>query len=106
MPIKPKWNPEWPRQAGLYWFYGLRFRDNAEAQLYVARVHVSAAGDPFYVCEGSFLYKAEGAVGLWALIDLPVNLPYKAFLDQVAANLKPESCDIVTKPRETAKAGS
>lgn len=87
---KLNWTTDWPKKVGRYWFYGQRYRNAAKAELFTVVVMTNGAGYPVYVCEGQFLYQAEGAVGLWAPLPDPVNTPYKEYLELLAKNLNTE----------------
>ena len=69
------WSEEWPTKEGMYWFYGWRseFWDQ-QPKLRVVKVqHTGQDTKPYptYICDGAFLYKSEGANGLWLSIDMP-----------------------------------
>ncbi len=67
------WTEVWPVEPGHYWFFGwcsgmLRCDHGPEIVL----VKVSKAVNAFvYVGNGHFIYKGEGAVGLWKEAVLP-----------------------------------
>jgi hypothetical protein len=66
-----KWINEWPTIGGFYWFYGKRYKGALKDEPFFVRVHRKEDGKCIYVCEGNFLYKEEGAVGLWRKIENP-----------------------------------
>jgi hypothetical protein len=74
--MKNKWTKNWPVKEGQYWFYGWRFKhDNKEEpELSLVEVHISGNKVPMHVTRGHFLYKEEGAEGLWSVATLP-DLP-------------------------------
>ncbi|MHC4224516.1 MAG: hypothetical protein ACYSUN_11045 [Planctomycetota bacterium] len=67
------WNKEWPTTPGHYWFYGRRHKQEGEREIFF--VEVAAAGENLqhrlYSCHGMFLYKSDGAKGLWMKAILP-----------------------------------
>lgn len=68
-----QWVKEWPTEPGWYWFYGLRY-SREQPELNPVQVWRAGDGNNAYVVRGSFLYKSEGAEGVWqpmALPDLP-----------------------------------
>lgn len=75
---KPAWSPTWPTEQGAYWFHGFRFqriewpgREPEKPQTHFVEVWHDGAGNPMYVTCGHFLYKSEGASGLWLKAELP-----------------------------------
>lgn len=68
-----EWTKEWPVERGWYWFYGQtskRVWDMRPEYLPVL-VRKDGTGKPFYVGGGRFLYKGEGARGLWTPMITP-----------------------------------
>lgn len=60
------WTKEWPTEPGWYWFYGQTSRQLYDRPPRMMLVKVSEiVNGVCYVTEGRFLYKAEGARGLW-----------------------------------------
>jgi hypothetical protein len=58
------WQTLWPIEEGLYWFFGVAHKCEVENRLRVVRVR--GAGERlFYIVDGSFLYKSEGATGVF-----------------------------------------
>lgn len=74
-----KWTKDWPEEAGDYWFYGWRFGDKSDLHggkqnpPELSHVEVRKTGNNkfMFVTRGHFLYKEEGAIGIFAKIDLP-----------------------------------
>ena len=68
-----KWTKEWPAERGWHWFYGQTSRIvyDLRPEYIPVRVRKNAAGEPVYVGSGRFLYKAEGARGLWTPMVTP-----------------------------------
>lgn len=68
------WNEEWPTDPGYYWFYGRRHKQLEDEQG-IFLTEVVAAGENLqhrlYSCHGMFLYKSDGAKGLWMKAILP-----------------------------------
>lgn len=65
------WTSEWPIEPGWYWFYGWPFSDRDKlASLYCVEVWKLQNGYA-YVTHGHFMYKGEGAEGLWQPMTLP-----------------------------------
>ena len=70
--MKVKWTTEWPKVAGRFWFYGVRYKNSSNGpSLYTVNVMISSNDHPVYVCEGQFLYKEEGAEGYFAPLEEP-----------------------------------
>ena len=71
--MKLKWTKTWPTKSGVYWFYGYRFRKEPDStpEMNLVKVDLSGNNLPIYVTKGHFLYKDEGAIGLWAKATLP-----------------------------------
>lgn len=65
------WTDNWPSISGFYWFYGKRFANDTDNRLFMSRVHRKDNGDCIYICDGNFLYKSEGAEGVWKPIEKP-----------------------------------
>ena len=64
------WTKEWPTTPGQYWFYGRRSSMRDKDDLFYVQVRKIQNGVT-YICEGSFLFEAEGAKGVWQPITLP-----------------------------------
>lgn len=76
-----QWQDEWPKETGMWWFYGWRFSKEGidgkdrELELCLVDVHGTAQKDVFaYVTHGHFLYKEEKATGKWQKVQIP-DLP-------------------------------
>jgi hypothetical protein len=77
------WTENWPTEPGWYWFYGFRFSFEcnwpnameriAKPELHVVQV-IKGNNCTVYVCSGAFLYKDEGARGVWQRV-LEPELP-------------------------------
>ena len=71
------WIDEWPKEKGLWWFYGWCFgkegiREDNKPELCLVKVSGPlGSGDFMYVTNGHFLYEAEGATGKWQKAVLP-----------------------------------
>jgi len=77
---KRQWQREWPTdESGMWWFYGwtykkLRSGDKLEEpRLYLVRMRKLKDSRMMYVTDGHFLYKAEGAEGMWLKAELPAT---------------------------------
>ncbi len=76
-----EWTRDWPTEPGWYWFYGwaygriTRANGNPEApRLEAAQVHQAGSGSGqhlMHIRTGQFMYKSEGAIGLWLPMDVP-----------------------------------
>lgn len=63
-----QWTAEWPTEEGWYWFYGKRFGSSSTKMLQPVEVILAGRGDTshlVYINSGNFMYKQEGARGLW-----------------------------------------
>lgn len=72
--ISTIWSREWPRVPGKYWFWGVRWTSFNKETPKMHLVEVVLMGEkktPAHVCEGAFLYEAEGARGWWTPAFLP-----------------------------------
>lgn len=90
-----KWTKEWPKEPGFYWFFG-RCQSNwswsnktemltqtVKSELYFVTVCKASEassdgwysnpipGFTFVTADGHFLYKEDGAEGVWQKINLP-----------------------------------
>ena len=69
------WTREWPTTAGYYWFHGHKWstspRDAEPTSTYFVRCCLDGTNSPTYITDGHFLYKAEGACGVW----MPAKVP-------------------------------
>lgn len=78
------WTIAWPEEPGYYWFYGWCFRDRSrEPELHFVRVRKIVNG-VVRITDGHFLYKQEGAYGMWTKIKFP-DLPPLPPEDMVVA---------------------
>lgn len=71
------WQTEWPAEPNsIWWFFGWPHGKAHSEQPELCLVELWLTGNQriAYVKGGSFLYKAEGAIGKWKRVDLP-NLP-------------------------------
>lgn len=67
-----EWTPDWPAERGYYWFYGWCFRRrDRPPELHFVKVRHDGTGKPIYITDGHFLFKAEGAEGLFCPADIP-----------------------------------
>ena len=65
------WTSERPTEEGYYWFYGWPFRDRGhQAELHLVKI-IQIANGVALVTNGHYLYRAEGAYGMWARAELP-----------------------------------
>ena len=69
------WQTEWPTEPGTYWFYGWCFkksplRKTEEPKMHLISVHKISNGTT-YITNRHFLYKEEGAEGMWLKAELP-----------------------------------
>jgi hypothetical protein len=76
-----EWTAEWPTESGRYWFYGWRFMPayDRSPELSLVEIWKSPSGGLLYVTGGHFLYKEEGARGVWQKAILP-ELPPESLL--------------------------
>ena len=67
------WCKDWPKKKGWYWFYGTRFRPmpGDSPELSAVEVRSVRGGGNVYITRGHFLYKSEGAMGLWCIAIIP-----------------------------------
>jgi hypothetical protein len=74
---EPRWNPNWPKRPGWYWFHGKCGHADG-TRTHLVRVRRSSNGKLIYVCgEALFLYEEEGAEGVWQFTTLP-QPPYES----------------------------
>ena len=71
-----EWQREWPTELGRWWFYGWSWggaRARADKpELYLVDVGETVVlGSMVYETDGEFLYKEEGATGMWMKAQLP-----------------------------------
>lgn len=64
------WSATWPTSPGWYWFYGRTSHIASEPRLMPAEVR-AAIGSMVYIARGVFLYREEGAEGVWLLMAVP-----------------------------------
>ena len=69
------WQTGWPTETGMYWFHGWcfkksPFKDTEEPKMHLVVVHKIHNG-VIRMTEGHFLYKVEGAEGMWLKAELP-----------------------------------
>jgi hypothetical protein len=87
-----RWTKEWPTEPGWYWFYGIKFqmvKDYKDrTDLHPIKVRKIANGVA-HIAGSHFLYKAEGADGWWAKMDLP-DLPE---ICRDCCRFGPETCE-------------
>lgn len=75
------WSKEWPNEKGFYWLFGWRFKQDYETfndppSFHLVKVTHAISGRSgemiaVYTTNGHFLYKSEGAKGLWAKCEFP-----------------------------------
>ena len=71
-----KWGVDWPKEQGMFWFYGHQFQPIGNPELCLVQVRRTAVEEAFaYIAQGHFLH--EGARGMWLKAVLP-ELPSKA----------------------------
>lgn len=77
-----EWMKEWPEEAGYYWFYGWcsRLTIKGLPKIHFVRVREAINGVSL-ATEGRFLYKSDGARGVWQKVSLP-ELPSRDMLDK------------------------
>ena len=70
---KDDWTKEWPTERGWYWFYGQTSKMvwDMRPEYIPVKVRKDGTGKPICVGNGHFLYKAEGARGLWTPMVTP-----------------------------------
>lgn len=74
-----EWTKEWPKKAGDYWFYGWEFGrmkniytgEPIPPELCHVKVKKCVNG-LIFVTNGHFFYKAEGAIGIFSKVDMPI----------------------------------
>lgn len=68
-----EWNGDWPKEPGEYWFYGYKFGKKEEDD--TPRLHFVTVRRGrnclVFVTDGHFLYREEGACGVWMNVILP-----------------------------------
>jgi len=68
------WTHKWPTEPGMYWFYGFCWRkmrdEPEEPEMYLVKVRKISNG-LMCITDGHFIYKAEGAEGMWLKAELP-----------------------------------
>ena len=70
-PKSTNWQNEWPTEIGFWWFYGKAFKSTNIELHFVKVLNTAVPGVLTYITNGHFLYKAEGATGRWAKVQLP-----------------------------------
>ena len=82
------WTKEWPEQRGWYWFYGQtsKMMWDMRPEYFPVLMREDGVGKPSYVTRGQFLYKAEGARGLWTRMIMP-NQPTDYQIEEVLAGV-------------------
>ena len=66
-----EWSWEWPRENGYYWLYGWCFSNHDDPpRFYYVKVRRTGNGWA-YIADGHFIYKAEGAYGVWQPVEFP-----------------------------------
>ena len=76
------WSREWPTEPGWYWFYGFPFGKGRYGEQLPRLVPINvqrASNDWIYSAISHFLYKEEGAEGLWTPMVIP-DLPNRSRL--------------------------
>jgi len=76
---KNTWTKHWPTEPGYYWFYGWCFSYDYDVRTRqkpypIKHYFVEArkvSNGVLYVTDGHFLSKAEGALGIWCVAELP-----------------------------------
>lgn len=80
MADKHEWTADWPTHTGWYWFWGWRSAFSKEhkhgVELRAAHVYVDSMNQPTVICDGQFLYKEEGAEGMFCQMEMPPMMPY------------------------------
>ena len=73
-----QWHDEWPTKSGYYWLYGWcwKMEWDRPARLFFVQVKEITNG-VVYITNGHFIYKTEGAKGVWLPIE-PPELPKEA----------------------------
>lgn len=73
--MQHNWSKRWPTKPGYYWFYGWTSEHvlDLPAQIYFAEAKKVSNGT-IYVANGRFIWKDEGAKGMWMHATLP-DLP-------------------------------
>ncbi len=64
------WTDNWPTVPGTYWFYGDMYGELNRFDYHICKVWAISNGIA-YVTEGTFMHKAEGALGIFAPITFP-----------------------------------
>ena len=71
-PKAVSWTDKWPTKKGLYWFYGYRFTPFKDEKPELCLVEVfKIVNGVAHVTKGHFLYKEEGATGLFTPAECP-----------------------------------
>lgn len=77
------WTKEWPTEPGWYWFYGHQWRAMYDEASELVPIKVERCSNAWLYGAGShFLYKAEGARGLWTPAIMP-DLPADYQIEEV-----------------------
>jgi hypothetical protein len=70
-----EWSSVWPTEPGNYWFYGHRFRseigDNLPKEMFLVKAVKTGNNKPAFIADGNFMFRDDGAQGLWAKAVLP-----------------------------------
>lgn len=66
------WTSDWPTEPGNYWFHGWLHKCSYDSKPKTCLVKAFNLGPTLaLVAEGSFIYRRDGAKGLW----LPAEVP-------------------------------
>ena len=73
------WTTEWPTAPGWYWFYGWAYGkivvgEPEPPRLEAAQVHMAGPFSKRFLMtirSGAFMYKSEGAIGMWCPMMMP-----------------------------------
>ena len=75
--MKNEWTKEWPKEEGMYWFYGELYRpvsQRPEPKIELVNVQGPTANNHWmYVANGQFVSEHEGMQGLWKRAILPLS---------------------------------
>ena len=67
------WSTIWPREEGYYWFYGWHVRPESKSvKPTMALMNIVLDRDRyFYVADGHYVFKQDGAFGFFKKAELP-----------------------------------
>lgn len=79
MTNKHEWTADWPTHTGWFWFWGWRsafIKRWHKPELSAVHVYLDGNNEPTFIADGQFLYKEEGAEGMFCEMVMPPMMPY------------------------------